>query len=455
MSLKVTVYEHANFQGISKELLPGSYGIGGFGLPNDTLSSLKVDKGLKVTLYEHGDGTGRSKTFTSDAAWVGDDFNDITSNIKVELLKATVYEHANFQGISAELLPGSYGIGGFGLPNDTLSSLKVDKGLKVTLYEHGDGTGRSKTFTSDAAWVGDDFNDITSNIKVELLKATVYEHANFQGISAELLPGSYGIGGFGLPNDTLSSLKVDKGLKVTLYEHGDGTGRSKTFTSDAAWVGDDFNDITSNIKVELVREIPTEQLLSQKWVQVPNSGSVIGVTVLKDGTILGIGMDNYLWTRATLNSSWVQVPNSGSVIGVTVLQDGTILGIGMDKYLWTRATLNSSWVQVPNSGSVIGVTVLKDGTILGIGMDNYLWTRATLNSSWVQVPNSGSVIGVTVLQDGTILGIGMDKYLWTRATLNSSWVQVPNSGSVIGVTVLKDGTILGIGMDNYLWTKGI
>jgi hypothetical protein len=86
MSLKATVYEHANFQGISKELLPGSYGIGGFGLPNDTLSSLKVDKGLKVTLYEHGDGTGRSKTFTSDAAWVGDDFNDITSNIKVELV---------------------------------------------------------------------------------------------------------------------------------------------------------------------------------------------------------------------------------------------------------------------------------------------------------------------------------------------------------------------------------
>jgi hypothetical protein len=173
MSLKATVYEHANFQGISKELLPGSYGIGGFGLPNDTLSSLKVDKGLKVTLYEHGDGTGRSKTFTSDAAWVGDDFNDITSNIKVELLKATVYEHANFQGISKELLPGSYtagsGIGGFGLPNDTLSSLKVDKGLKVTLYEHGENTGRSKTFTSDAAWVGDDFNDITSNIKVELV----------------------------------------------------------------------------------------------------------------------------------------------------------------------------------------------------------------------------------------------------------------------------------------------
>ena len=99
--------------------------------------------------------------------------DSISGTYRPSVLKATVYEHPNFQGISKELLPGSYGIGGFGLANDTLSSLKVDKGLKVTLYEHGDATGRSKTFTSDAAWVGHDFNDITSNIKVELLTAPI------------------------------------------------------------------------------------------------------------------------------------------------------------------------------------------------------------------------------------------------------------------------------------------
>ena len=76
------------------------------------------------------------------------------------------------------------------------------------------------------------------------------------------------------------------------------------------------------------------------------------------GMILGIGEDNYLYTRATLNSNWIQVPNSSAVIGVTVMPDGTILGIGTDKYLYTRATLNSNWIQVPNSGMVIGVTIL-------------------------------------------------------------------------------------------------
>jgi hypothetical protein len=80
-----------------------------------------------------------------------------------------------------------------------------------------------------------------------------------------------------------------------------------------------------------------EQVLSQKWVQVPNSCCVIGVTVMPNGTILGVGTNNLLYTRANLNSNWVQVPNSCSVIGVTVMPNGTILGIGTDNMLWTKS----------------------------------------------------------------------------------------------------------------------
>jgi hypothetical protein len=84
-------------------------------------------------------------------------------------LKATIYEHGDFQGISREVGVGSYGVSDIGFPNDVLSSLKVPQGLKVTLYEHGIDLGRSKVFTADASWVGNDFNDVTSAIKVELL----------------------------------------------------------------------------------------------------------------------------------------------------------------------------------------------------------------------------------------------------------------------------------------------
>ncbi len=174
--------------------------------------------------------------------------------------------------------------------------------------------------------------------------------------------------------------------------------------------------------------------LTSNWVHVPNSGSVIGITVLPDGKILGVGTDHQLWYREELTSNWVHVPNSGAVLDVTVLPDGKILGIGMDYQLWYREELTSNWVHVPNSGAVIGITIMPDGKILGIGMDHQLWYREELTSNWVQVPNSGAVIGITVMRNGKIVGVGTDYQLWYREELTSNWVQVPNSGSVINIT---------------------
>jgi transglycosylase-like protein with SLT domain len=78
---------------------------------------------------------------------------------------------------------------------------------------------------------------------------TVFVDANFQGANAGLGTGRYDWGQLGIPNDSLSSLRVPAGLVATLYENTHFAGRSKTFTRDASYVGDDFNDITSSIVV--------------------------------------------------------------------------------------------------------------------------------------------------------------------------------------------------------------
>jgi len=73
--------------------------------------------------------------------------------------------------------------------------------------------------------------------------------ANFEGASATLDVGQYDWGQLGIPNDSLSSLRVPAGLRATLYDDTHFGGRSKTFAQDADYVGDDFNDITSSIVV--------------------------------------------------------------------------------------------------------------------------------------------------------------------------------------------------------------
>ncbi len=191
----------------------------------------------------------------------------------------------------------------------------------------------------------------------------------------------------------------------------------------------------------------------KSWVNIPNSGLVIDVAIMQNGTILGVGTDKNLYTRATLGSNWVQAHINGQVTSVAIMQDGTILGVGTDKNLYTRATLGSNWVQAHINGQVTSVAIMQDGTILGVGTDKNLYTRTTLGSNWVQAHINGQVTNVAIMQDGTILGVGTDKNLYMRATLSSNWVAAPKDGQVTAITVMKDNTILGIGTGQTLWIR--
>jgi hypothetical protein len=77
-----------------------------------------------------------------------------------------------------------------------------------------------------------------------------YQDANWSG------PGSaiFGIGNYAslppsVPNDWMSSLKVQPGWTVQAYEHGSFGGTVCTFTVDTAWVGTACNDKMSSFKI--------------------------------------------------------------------------------------------------------------------------------------------------------------------------------------------------------------
>lgn len=64
---------------------------------------------------------------------------------------------------------------------------------------------------------------------------TVYENCNYTGISAALAPGSYNMADLaakGIPNDFISSLKVESGYEVILYQDINFGGNAYVFRSD-------------------------------------------------------------------------------------------------------------------------------------------------------------------------------------------------------------------------------
>lgn len=81
----------------------------------------------------------------------------------------------------------------------------------------------------------------------------IYQDINYGGRNASLGLGDYTLSSLqakGFKNDDLSSIKCPWGYKVTLYADDNFSGATKVITEDTSWIGTDWNDRVSSIKVE-------------------------------------------------------------------------------------------------------------------------------------------------------------------------------------------------------------
>jgi len=79
----VILFYDANFGGRAQLLGPGTYNVGDLTVGNDAISSIAIAPETQVTVYTDNALLGNSKTFSSSASYVGDDFNDRASSLVV------------------------------------------------------------------------------------------------------------------------------------------------------------------------------------------------------------------------------------------------------------------------------------------------------------------------------------------------------------------------------------
>ncbi|MFB6946562.1 hypothetical protein ACFWGL_39160 [Streptomyces sp. NPDC060286] len=86
-------------------------------------------------------------------------------------------------------------------------------------------------------------------------RPSVFEHSNFEGRRAFLSEGEYAdVSNIrNVDNDSISSIKVPDGWKVTVFVDTKLTGESHTFTSNVTHLSEHgLNDRISSIKVEKI-----------------------------------------------------------------------------------------------------------------------------------------------------------------------------------------------------------
>lgn len=87
---------------------------------------------------------------------------------------------------------------------------------------------------------------------------TVFQHCDYGGYAVTLKPGDYTLDALvsiGVKNDSISAIKVPKGLKAVVYENDHFDGKEWTFTESNPCIEDiEINDMISSIKV--MTELP-------------------------------------------------------------------------------------------------------------------------------------------------------------------------------------------------------
>jgi hypothetical protein len=254
-----------NFSGTSQTLAPGRYDAQQLTIGDNELSSIKMVDGLKVTLYDLAGFKGKSVVLTDDADAASLDaqqFNNVASSMVVEVIPHITLYQDDFSGDSFSFTPGYYNLNSMKLDNDQVSSVKVLPGVWVLLFEDMNYSGRSLLLTEDASTqylAKNKFNDQASSMIVgstedPLPQVTLYAD-DFYGTSQKLSPGKYTFMEMGIGNNTLSSINIPRGMRVTLYDDNFDGGSLQLYKSVGAdfLKGRGFNDLTSAVVIEIMR----------------------------------------------------------------------------------------------------------------------------------------------------------------------------------------------------------
>ena len=181
----------------------------------------------------------------------------------------------------------------------------------------------------------------------------------------------------------------------------------------------------------------SRQGLNAPWQKVNDSvgGNLKSICVGNDGkTIYGTTIINTIWTKPMWNSpTWNGLPNTRNccVLSLAQGQDGTFVGVGTDNVLYSNTTnmFSGTWTQTASTGEqgINSVAIAPDGTLLvtaGLNIYKKNSYKNLPSQQWQGNSNTCCVKSITIAPDGTLIGVGTDDQLYTKANykdLSTPW----------------------------------
>jgi hypothetical protein len=393
-----------------------------------------------------------------------------------------VYDHKDYKGVSKEFWDDSPNLGEL---NDKIQSLKVPWGCHVQLFENPGYNGSSKIFTNDTPWVGNDFFDNASSMKIKRIE--LFDHSNYEGKSKVIVTPEVNYIGQEF-DDKVESLTVPDGYNEALYENENFTGKEATYLVDSKWVGIELHDSVSSIKVKkecklppssfIVTAVRTDGKLRNIAWQIDGAGNIVRKGSADAGTIdmvdaIYVG-EGYFVTAVRndgklRNIAW-QINNEGNIVRKGTADAGTIdmvdaIYVGEGYFVTAVRTdgnlKNIAW-QIDSAGNMVrkdtvdaGPINLLDAVYVGEGyFVTAVRTDGLRNIAW-QIDRAGNIVrkdtvdaGPIDLLDAVYVGEGyFVTAVRTDGLRNIAW-QIDRAGKIVRKGTADAGKVSQISIES-------
>ena len=272
-------YTDADYKGRCVVRAVGDYpSAAAIGLPNDSISSIKLGRGAQVVVCKDSNFAGdcvlvKTSTRLLNDAQVG---NDAVSSAKVQVAgavacapgngQASFYTNANYLGACVVRSLGAYpNAQAVGLPNYSISSVRLGAGVQVLLCKDAGFQGDCIVQTTSTPFLDGDRvgNDAVTSLKVQAAgttectpgagQAAFFVNADYVAPCTVRGTGTYANAeSIGLPNDSISSVRVGAGAQVVVCNDTGFKGDCIVLTSSTPLLNGDRvgNDAVTSAKVQ-------------------------------------------------------------------------------------------------------------------------------------------------------------------------------------------------------------
>lgn len=257
---QVAIFEHDTFRGGCAVLDMGNYPEDHhLGLTNDTVSSVQVGAAAEVLLCRDERFLGDCELFTAARANMSGTRlgHDRVSSLVVRPRgtkscvpgpnEVSIYRHTAYEGTCVVKPIGEYPTAAtMNIANDEVSSARVGAGVQLVACRNEQFTD-CQVLTQDTPDFGRTGigHDRLSSMKVQPAgqqdcttganQASFYRNASFVGPCSTRGLGNYpNAAAFGLPNDSIRSIRMASGVRVCGCEHDNFLGRCTSYLGDTA-----------------------------------------------------------------------------------------------------------------------------------------------------------------------------------------------------------------------------